>query len=898
MAGIDTVRAIATWRPVGRRGDVELVRTRVREAAAGLPGVALVRGSSGVGKSTLLSMVCEAVQHEAEVLRTTCASGGADFAVIRSLFGPAADQVLADGLDDGTWMRQLVRLAFDRGAERPLVLVLDDAHCCDVETARWLGLLARRAGQLFVVLAFPCVERSAAEEMFAELTGALDTTVIDLGPLPEPDVRELLRDAFGVEPHDEFVRACVEVCNGIPRAVRSCVERVLEQGGRSDQDWAERLRVAATAESVVCLTSWLAEQAEPVRRYATSVAILGRGDTGAASALFELSSAAAETARTTLKLAGVLTAQGALHSEQLRADLLAALDQYELVDLRVRAARLLGDEGRPRREIAEQIAALPVITEPWMVSVLREAARDCADQPDVAARYLRRALQVVPEDVDTRLELATLLADIDPAAAHALYAGVLGDVTDSEVRASIATRYGMVALRTGHAREAFDVLVGALRGLPADADPGLRAVIETTVLVVGQADLATVAPALAHAREISPPAVLRTRLARQLVQQIARSELLIGESVGRTLALTRSALTPSTAPHDPWDLAAAASLHFCGCPAEAAAVVDQVLGSAEAAGDEPSQVLALGARAWLLLERGDLVRAGFVAERAMSLSSEELSQELQWARLVLARVCARTGENERAARLLAELRPAREPIEYGLVNAAKAHVLRNRGELSAALDLLLGCGEEFEARGIRNPVLVPWWVDAVTLLVELGRTTEAGELAARGAEAVGRWDTQAGHGYALLAAGLVNGQVEMAQDAALLLEAAGCGLYETQALTVLGTALLRHGDDRAARKHLRAAADLAVRCGDVHAASRARSLLVEAGGRMGEVSAGTRDALTDTERQVAELAAAGLTNRQIADARFVTVATVESHLSNAYRKLGVRTRADLAARLR
>jgi len=628
------------------------------------------------------------------------------------------------------------------------------------------------------------------------------------------------------------------------------------------------------------------------------VAILGRGDTGAASALFELSWAAAETARTTLMLAGVLTPQGALHSEQLRADLLAALDQHELAALRARAARLLGDEGRPCQEIAEQIVALPVITEPWMVSVLRKAAGDCADRPDVAARYLRRALQVVPEDVDTRLELAKQLAHIDPDAACAMYAGVLGDVADSEVRASIAARYGMVALRTEHSREAFDVLVGAWRGLPADADPGLRAMIETTVLVVGQGDLATVAPALAHAREISPPTVLRTRLARRLVQQIARSELLIGESVGRTRALTRSALTPLAVPHDLWDLTAAASLHFCGCPAEAAAVVDQVQACTEATGDEPSRILALGVRAWLLLERGDLMRARSVAEQALSLSAEELSHDLQWPRLALASVCARTGENERAARLLAGLRPAREPIEHGLVSTAKALVLRNRGDLPAALDLLLGCGEEFEARGVRNPVLVPWWVDAVSLLVELGRTTEAGEVAERGAEAAGRWDTPAGRGYALLAAGMVNGQVEMAQDAALLLEAAGCGLYETQALTVLGSVLLRHGDDKAARKHLRAAADLAVRCGDVHAASRARSLLVAAGGRMGEVSAGTRDALTDTERQVAELAAAGLTNRQIADARFVTVATVESHLSNAYRKLGVRTRAGLAARLR
>ena len=102
-------------------------------------------------------------------------------------------------------------------------------------------------------------------------------------------------------------------------------------------------------------------------------------------------------------------------------------------------------------------------------------------------------------------------------------------------------------------------------------------------------------------------------------------------------------------------------------------------------------------------------------------------------------------------------------------------------------------------------------------------------------------------------------------------------------------------DDRGARKQLRAAADLAVRCGDVAMASAARTALVQAGGRVGTLTIG--DVMTGGERRVAELAARGMTNRQIADSLFVTVRTVESHLSNVYRKLGVSTRADLAARV-
>lgn len=901
MVGVQFVRGPAAWRPVGRRAEVELVRTRVREAASGLPGVLLVRGGNSIGKSTLLSMVCEAVCDEAEVLHTTCTGSGVEFAAIRSLLGPAAEPALAGGHDNGTRMRQLVRLAIERGAERPLVLVLDDAHLCDAETARCLGLLARRAsrGRLFVMLAVPCVERVAAELMFAELTGALDTTVIDLGPLPEPDVRELIRDMFGVEPHDEFVQVCVEVCNGIPGAVLSCLAPIVEQGGQPDPEWADRLRVTATADSVACISVWLGEQAEPIRRYATALAIVGDSNVGATAALFELSPAAAEGSRKTLRLVGALTERGTFHSDELRAWLLASLDPRELAALRVRAARLLSDEGRPREEIAEQIVALPVITEPWMTSTLREAARDCADRPDVAAGYLRRALEVAPEHVETRLELANLLAGTDPEAARVAYAEVLGAITDVDTRARAAARYGMAALRTGHGREAFGVLVDTWRALPADVDQGLRGTIEVSMLLVGHDDLATVGAALAHAREIRPPAELRTRLARRLTQQLARAELLTGESPARTLELTRSALTPPAARHDRWDLVAATSLHYSGDSVEALAVIGRVLRSAESSGDESSRVLAIAGRAWLLLDRGELVDAASDAEEALSRASAgEGTDELRWARTVLACVSASTGEDERAARLLDELYEPREPLELGLATAARARVLRNRGQLTASLDLLLEYGEALEAMGVRNPVPVPWWVDAVALLVELGRRAEAAELAERGARAASRWDTQAGRGYALLAGGLVTGHIDTLEDAALRLEAAGFGLREAQARTALGTAFLRRGDDKAARRQLRAAVDLAVRCGDVDGASRARSALMDAGGRMGEVPGRTRDVLTDGERRVAELAAAGLTNRQIADALFVTVRTVESHLSNTYRKFGVQTRADLATRLK
>ncbi len=57
------------------------------------------------------------------------------------------------------------------------------------------------------------------------------------------------------------------------------------------------------------------------------------------------------------------------------------------------------------------------------------------------------------------------------------------------------------------------------------------------------------------------------------------------------------------------------------------------------------------------------------------------------------------------------------------------------------------------------------------------------------------------------------------------------------------------------------------------------------------------DALTASERRVARMAAEGMTNKEIAQALFVGVHTVEVHLSHAYAKLGVRSRAQLASRM-
>lgn len=137
------------------------------------------------------------------------------------------------------------------------------------------------------------------------------------------------------------------------------------------------------------------------------------------------------------------------------------------------------------------------------------------------------------------------------------------------------------------------------------------------------------------------------------------------------------------------------------------------------------------------------------------------------------------------------------------------------------------------------------------------------------------------------------GGLERLREAVAVLEASPAKLELARALVDLGVAL-RHASERsAAREPLRRGLDLAHRCGATVLAGRARDELVVAGGRPRRLLLSGVDALTASERRVAQLAATGLSNREIAQALFVTTRTVEVHLTHAYRKLGIRTRQEL-----
>lgn len=163
-----------------------------------------------------------------------------------------------------------------------------------------------------------------------------------------------------------------------------------------------------------------------------------------------------------------------------------------------------------------------------------------------------------------------------------------------------------------------------------------------------------------------------------------------------------------------------------------------------------------------------------------------------------------------------------------------------------------------------------------------------------------RWGTPGGIGMALRAHALVPGDaapVDGLREAARMLEESPARLEQARALVDLGAALRRARRRAEARDALQGGLDLAERCGARGLAATAQTELRAAGGRSSVARGAGPERLTASELRVAELAAEGRSNPEIAQELFVTRKTVETHLGHIYRKLDVSGRGELAAAL-
>jgi DNA-binding CsgD family transcriptional regulator len=311
---------------------------------------------------------------------------------------------------------------------------------------------------------------------------------------------------------------------------------------------------------------------------------------------------------------------------------------------------------------------------------------------------------------------------------------------------------------------------------------------------------------------------------------------------------------------------------------------------------------ALTGRGLLRLQRGDVHGSEEAAREALALLDDHIVQPLKRAVLADALV-----ERDRIDEALAETAEAAAPSELDdgmlgqMLIGARARVLHAAGRHAEAI----ACGERaraFEAEwGTVNPLVSRWHEATALSLAAVGEAERARELAAETlavATAMGMPLTGAvaRRTVALLAPG--GPDPEELRAVAAALEASEHGRLErARTLVELGATLRAAGEAEAARGELSRARELAHACGSARLERRAREELLAAGARPRRIALSGRASLTPAEDRVAELAAAGLANPAIAAQLVISRRTVEMHLSNAYRKLGITSRQALAGAL-
>jgi DNA-binding NarL/FixJ family response regulator len=231
---------------------------------------------------------------------------------------------------------------------------------------------------------------------------------------------------------------------------------------------------------------------------------------------------------------------------------------------------------------------------------------------------------------------------------------------------------------------------------------------------------------------------------------------------------------------------------------------------------------------------------------------------------------------------------------------ARGRLRLAKGQIREAIDDLLDAIERREAQSSIGAEFTNLRSTAALALAIAGEHEPAAELLAKELADNQHFGTRRAIAITLRAkAQLEHHQraIELLRESASLLENSPSRLEHARTLIELGAALRRSNRRAEARSPLREGLRLAQQCDANPLAQRALEELEATGERVPRDRRWGPEALTPSERRVAGMAAEGLTNPQIAQALFVTLKTVERHLSNAYLKLNINSRTQLPAAL-
>jgi DNA-binding CsgD family transcriptional regulator len=264
---------------------------------------------------------------------------------------------------------------------------------------------------------------------------------------------------------------------------------------------------------------------------------------------------------------------------------------------------------------------------------------------------------------------------------------------------------------------------------------------------------------------------------------------------------------------------------------------------------------------------------------------------------VLVSALAERGALDEAAGLLGTRRPA---TYDAALRHARARLALAAGDYERAAEDAKEAGRRHVAHGQANPAWSSWRATLALALAHAGRSTEAVAVADEAVALAAAFGAPTAHAIALHARCVSETDLERRAEraaAALALPAGPSALVRVRLQVELGSALVRLGSRVEARDVLRPAYAAADAAGAASLAAQARRALVASGLRPRGAATEGAAALTPRQRQICDLAAAGRSNREIAQALFLSVKTVETHLAAAYAKLGVAGRPALVAAL-
>jgi DNA-binding CsgD family transcriptional regulator len=823
--------------------------------------------------------------------------------------GRAADAALP-GMVHGLY-RLLANLAAQDGS---LVLAVDDADMADAGTLEALAYLAPRLEEIPVVLVVAAGSAVAAgEDDPLEPVVAQDATRrCRLAPLGAAGTAAWVRASFFPDAEEGFCAAVQEATAGVPWLVAELCRELAAAGTAPTDAAAGRVGEAAPASVAAAALRRARSAGRGAPALLRAVAVLGHG-----AAVRDAAALAGIGRERAARLADGLAAAGLLVPDERLAfaqplvatAVHAAVPPGERAEAHRSAARLLRDDDAPPAAVAAHLLQAAPGGEGWAVDVLREAARRALarGEPAAAVELLARARRE-PPPADRR---ADVLLDLGRAEAVAGAPAALGRLADAIARLPAAADRARTALAVGRTLFA----AGRLEDAAAAFEHGLRFAgdgdegdVEGLLRAasVGVSRL-WVAEAGAPAEPGAEPRRAATATDRALLARISLDAALRGEPRERVRELAARALARGALLED--DTADGIAYYL----AATALTLAEDLQMAEAAlaaavDDARSRGSALGLATASHFESIAILRRGRVSAAAAAARTALEGERFGWrlalpsAHAVLAEAMFEAGDAEGGRRHV-ELaaRSGRADAASQVAHlAARARVHLADGRAPEALQDYLDCGELLLSAGAPNPAVMPWRSGAARALAAQGDRTEARRLASEELALARDFGAPGSAGRALRALGsLEKGAraVEALEAAVECLEESQTALERARALVDLGAALRRARRPRDSREPLRRGLDLAQRCGAAELAGRAMREVTAAGARPRRPALHGIEALTPRELQASSLAAEGLSNREIAEALYVTVKTVEWHLKHSYGKLGISSRRELAAAL-